>query len=92
MIKVKLFIGCLVISLSLSAQKLDVRGQKMDTVRISDSVNTISVKDGNDLLNLYYTKQYGLTVTPQEYDLLKQFVANLQAITNNKRYKIIPHK
>lgn len=66
--------------------------QKMDTVRIADTANTISIKDGNDLLNLYYTKQYGLTVTPQEYDLLKQFVANLQAITNNKRYKIIPHK
>lgn len=85
MIKLKMFLVCLVISISSF-------GQKMDTVRISDTVPTITVKDGNDLLNLYYTKQYGLTVTPQEYDLLKQFVANLQAITNNKRYKITPHK
>lgn len=83
--KIKLMIICLAVSLSSFAQK-------MDTVRIADTVPTITVKDGNDLLNLYYTKQYGLTVTPQEYDLLKQFVANLQAITNNKRYKIIPHK
>lgn len=66
--------------------------QKTDTVRISDTVNTISVKDAGDLLNFYYTKQFGLTVTPQEFDLLKQFFTNLQAITNNKRYKIIPHK
>lgn len=66
--------------------------QKMDTVRIHDTVNTISIKDGADLLNLYYTKQFGLTVTPQEFDLLKQFFTNLQAITNNKRYKIVPHK
>lgn len=87
MIKFKMILVCLVISISLSAQKLDVHGQKMDTIPQPDSVNTRSVKDVNEFIKAIYGR------APQDdYEKMKYYFQLFLQYTEKKNYKIIPHK
>lgn len=80
MIKLRLLIICLVISISCFAQK-------MDTIPQPDSVNTRSVKDINEFTKAIYGR-----VSQDDYEKMKYYFQLFLQYTERKNYKIIPHK
>lgn len=80
MIKFKMILVCLVISISSFAQK-------MDTIPQPDSVNTRSVKDVNEFIKVIYGR-----ASQDDYEKIKYYFQLFLQYTGKKNYKIIPHK